>query len=85
VARSDFAVETRFGFAPVLALWAVRDGSIIVADYLYFQRKKTATGPTLIVKYIVIAALKEAISIDDMFTVLGSYLPDQVLVRGPIR
>jgi hypothetical protein len=85
VARSDFAVETRFGFAPVLALWAVREGSIIVANYLQYQRKKIAAGPTLIVKYILVAALKEAISNDDIFTVLGSYLPDQVLVRGTLR
>jgi hypothetical protein len=51
VARSDFAVETRFDFMPVLALWAVRKGSIIVASYLQYQREKIAARLTLIVIY----------------------------------
>jgi hypothetical protein len=42
-------------------------------------------GPTLSVKYRLFAALREAISVDDIFTILCSYLPDQVLVRGTIR
>lgn len=44
----------------------------------------TLLKPTFSIKYKLFAALKEAISGDDISKLLCSYLPDQVLVRaGP--
>ena len=44
VARSDFAVETRPGFASVLALYVVREGSIILAELPQQLRDYIASG-----------------------------------------